>query len=60
MTTSKKVVVEMVKDRDTKNKIRFAEDGGEELGTLYVPKETLKKLGNLNGEKNLTVTLEVS
>lgn len=48
-------------EKDTKNTIRFAEvlDGpldAPSIGTLYVPKQTLKAIGYKEGDK-LEVTL---
>lgn len=39
--------VELERERETKNKVVFEEVGEAGLlGTLYVPKRTLEKLGN--------------
>lgn len=47
--------IELERQRETKNKVRFEEPGEQDrLGTLYVPKATLKELGDPD---RLTVTL---
>jgi len=53
--------IKFIKERETKNTIRFAEvPEGEEtiVGTIYVPKATLKSLGWAEG-KNLVIELGV-
>lgn len=63
-TTSKKntVTVTMSEEKQTKNTVRFAEKLESEydapvIGTLYVPKATLKQIGYAgNGE----IVLEIS
>lgn len=41
------VTVDLIREKETKNKVRFVEASGEDkLGTIYVPKATHAKLGN--------------
>ena len=58
-----KVTVEMSVSKVTKNTVRFeevldSEFSAPEIGTIYVPKATLGKLGYKDGMK-LVLTLEV-
>jgi hypothetical protein len=58
MAVAKSVTVKFTKERETKNKVRFAEDGDESkhvVGTLYVDKSAMSKLGNA---ENLSVTIK--
>jgi hypothetical protein len=51
--TSKTIVLE--RDKETKRTVRFREiDGGEEIGTPYIPKSTLAQLGE---PQRITITL---
>lgn len=57
---AKTISVSMNRERDTKNTVRFAEEGEREdqqLGTIYLPKRTLADLGN---PKSVTVTIEAA
>lgn len=48
--------VQLEREKETKNKVRFQEVGdGDLVGTVYVPKESLRRLGNPD---LLTLTLE--
>lgn len=39
--------VQLEREKETKNKVRFQEVGGEDLiGILYVPKTSLRQLGD--------------
>lgn len=50
------ITVELTLERETKNKVRFAEHHGEEqLGTIYLPKTTWDALGR---PRALTIALE--
>ncbi len=53
------IELKFVKEKDTKNTIRFAEqerdDGPPVVGTLYIQKYALKQLGN---PETLTVTIQ--
>lgn len=40
------IEVMLVQEKETKNKIRFEEQGSSHIGTLYVPKVTLQQIGN--------------
>jgi hypothetical protein len=43
------VTVELVREKETKNTIRFAEDGEEDsrrVGMIYLPKSTVAGLGD--------------
>ena len=42
------IIVELVKEKETKNTVRFQEQDqlNPILGVIYVPKVTLQKLGN--------------
>jgi len=55
---SKKKTIEFVKERDTKNTVRFAEvvadDDQPAIGTLYVQKFALKDLG---APEKLSITI---
>lgn len=54
------VIVVMEFDRETKRTRRYAETGDEPLiGVLYVPKSTLKKLGEPEAQK-LSVTVALA
>jgi hypothetical protein len=47
-------------ERETKNKVRFAEDGKPEshhIGTLYVSKATMAKMGN---PESISVTIKAA
>lgn len=50
MADKKEVKVKFAKEKDTKNTVRFTEVLAEgeppAIGTLYVPKYTLSKIGN--------------
>lgn len=53
-----RLTAKFVTERETKNTVRFREDGPEDqhkIGTLYVQKSELQKLGNPN---KLLVTVE--
>jgi len=57
-TATDTLTVTVHKERETKRTWRYAEAGDPEqhvLGTLYVPKDTLAKLGDPD---SLTVTME--
>lgn len=50
--------ITLEREKETTNKVRFSEPGEpheHHLGTLYVPKSTLAKLGN---PAQITLTLE--
>ena len=64
-TTSKKntVTVTMAEEKQTKNTVRFAEKLESEydapvIGTLYVPKATLKQIG-YKGEGEIVLEIAV-
>mgnify|MGYP007112274845 CR=1 FL=1 len=52
-----KIVVMMSREKDTKNKVQFREDGGTDIETLYVPKATLVKLG-ATAASRIKITIE--
>lgn len=50
--------VTLQREKETKNKVRFQEVGDEQLiGMQYVPKETLRKLGDPD---TITLTVEAA
>ena len=62
-TKKNQVTVEMSVSKVTKNTVRFeevleSEFNAPEIGTIYVPKSTLSKLGYKDGMK-LVLTVEV-
>lgn len=42
----KKVTIKFEQEKETKNKVRYTEQGTEHVGTLYIAKETAEKLGD--------------
>lgn len=50
MNTEKEIVATFVRERETKNTVRFAEQENEEgppvIGTVYIQKYALKRLGS--------------
>jgi len=59
--TIEKLQVKFVKEKETKNTIRFTEDqegrGYDLIGTIYVPKMTLGQNG-IDAEKGFIMTIE--
>ena len=53
-TATKPITITFEHERDTKNKQRFQEVKTDHIGSLYVGKDTVAKLGN---PTTLTVTL---
>lgn len=55
MATAKDLKVTFTYDRDTRNKVRFKEDGsGNMVGALYLQKEAHEKIGK---PTKVTVTI---
>ena len=42
----KKVTIKFEQEKETKNKVRYTEQDTEHVGTLYIAKGTVEKLGN--------------
>jgi len=54
-------VIEFAKERETKNTIRYQEQGDAPMiGTLYIQKLALKSIGNGNYPDSITVTIEAN
>lgn len=53
------VTATMVRDKDTKNTVRYAEAGSDTpaIGTIYLPKRSIEALGN---PESITVTVSVA
>lgn len=55
-TKSDTLELQFTKERETKNTVRFSEDGKQQaIGTLYVQKSALAKIGD---PEALSVTIE--
>lgn len=61
MSAVKELTATLVQERETKNTVRFMEeetiDGPPVVGTLYVQKYALKRLGN---PTKITITIKAS
>lgn len=58
MAAAKQITVKFTQERETKNTVRYAEDGDPDthaVGTLYVQKSHLEKIGT---PETLTVTIK--
>lgn len=52
------IQVELVKDRETKNTVRYAEEGEDTiLGIVYIPKTTLAEIGTPD---RISITIEAA
>lgn len=61
MDTAKELTINFIQERETKNTVRFAEeeslDGPPVVGTLYVQKYALRRLGN---PAKITITISAA
>lgn len=57
--TETKLTVELLREKETKRTVRYEEPGDEpRIGTLYMPKATLERMGAVPWPDRLTVTVE--